>query len=363
MVIISWILNHLYMIPAIIFAIGLLVFIHELGHFLLAKLVGIRVERFSLGYPPRLFGKKIGETDYCISLVPLGGYVKLSGMIDESMDEASIKGEPWEFMSKPIYQRFLVIFAGPVMNLLFPVLLFALFAYFVGLKSIIDKPIVGEVVAEMPAAQAGIKAGDHILRINGNELKTWQDIVENIRNTPENQPIEIIWRSGDQEFSKIITPQYDTQQKSAKIGIGYSTTTEQYGFVSAVEHGFVSTYIYTKLTLEALGQVITGERNFKESVAGPVRIFSEIGKSAKEGWQNYLGLIALISLNLGIFNLLPIPVLDGGHLLYLLIEAIIRRPIPTKTKLIIQQIGMAFLLILIVLVTYNDVIYSIFYSK
>jgi len=108
----------------LIIGLGILVFIHELGHFILAKLVGIRVERFSLGFPPRMFGKKIGDTDYCVSWIPLGGYVKMSGMIDESMDKDSIKGEPWEFMSKPIYQRFLVIFAGPAMNILLAVFIF-----------------------------------------------------------------------------------------------------------------------------------------------------------------------------------------------------------------------------------------------
>ena len=123
----------------LIILLGILIFIHELGHFIFAKLVGIRVERFSLGFPPRLFGKKIGETDYCISLIPLGGYVKMSGMIDESMDKDAIKGEPWEFMSKPIYQRFMVIFAGPAMNILLAILIFGMISYFSGLRPVVFK--------------------------------------------------------------------------------------------------------------------------------------------------------------------------------------------------------------------------------
>ena len=345
----------LYSAIPFIFALGVLIFVHELGHFLLAKLVGIRVERFSLGYPPRMFGKTIGETDYCISWVPLGGYVKLSGMIDESLEEANIKGEPWEFMSKPIYQRFMVILAGPVMNILLAIFIISSFAYFSGLNEFINKPIIGEVSVNKPAQIAGLKAGDTILTINGKTVSTWKDVVNNIRNSPEGNPVELEILTGEQSVRKTIHPEYDAKEKAWLIGIRPTYEIRKIGLVAALKHGFNMTTMLTGELISVIGKMITREAKLKDTVGGPIRIFEEIGKSAKKGWDHYLGILAFISLNLGIFNLLPIPVLDGGHLLYLLIETIIRRPIPPKVKLVIQQIGMALLLILIVLVTINDI--------
>jgi regulator of sigma E protease len=352
----SQVLNFLlYSALPFIFALGILVFIHELGHFLLAKLVGIRVERFSIGYPPRMFGKKVGDTDYCVSWVPLGGYVKLSGMIDESLDEASIKGEPWEFMSKPVYQRFLVILAGPVMNILLAIILIAGFAFFVGFGELIDKPIIGDVFEGKPAHTAGLRTGDEILSINGQEMASWNDIVESIHGNAENTPVEIVWRSGDSTITRQITPQFDETSRSSLIGIGPSILMQKFDLVRSIGYGFTTTVKVTTEIFNVIGRLISRETKLKDSIAGPVSIFNMIGQSAKQGWENYLMLIALISLNLGIFNLLPIPVLDGGHLVYLTIETIIRRPIPVKTKMIIQQIGIALLLILMVLVTINDI--------
>lgn len=338
-----------------IFALGILVFVHELGHFLMAKLVGIRVERFSLGYPPRMFGKKIGDTDYCISWIPLGGYVKLSGMVDESLDETTIKGEPWEFSSKPIYQRCLVILAGSFMNVLLAMILFIGFAYFMGFRDVVDQPVIGDIVQNKPAEIAGIRPGDRILKINHKEMNSWRDVIESIHHNPANQPVEIVWRSGTQEFTKAITPQYDEQQKTMMIGIGPQIQVKKMGLGGSISYGATITWKITTEIYKVLARLVTRQTKLKDTVAGPVSIFNMIGKSAQQGWETYLSLLAFISLNLGIFNILPIPVLDGGHLVYLGVEAIIRRPIPTKVKLVIQQIGMALLLILIVLVTINDI--------
>ncbi|MBN1349925.1 RIP metalloprotease RseP [candidate division KSB1 bacterium] len=336
-----------------IFVLGILIFVHELGHFILAKLTGIRVERFSLGYPPRMIGKQIGETDYCISWVPLGGYVKLSGMIDESLEQDSVKGEPWEFMSKPIWQRFLVILAGPFMNVFFTFAIISAFAYFAGLpQQEGHSSKIGSVLEGKPAAIAGLQAGDEIIEISGSPVSTWEDIVKNIGEVAQKQAIAITWKRDGEIMSSTVTPYYDSTQNKRLIGIG--SAKQEYSLAQSVSYGFNSTWKYTGMIFNAIGEMITGKVEIRKSLAGPVSIYKMVQESADVGFEWLIYFTAMLSLNLGIFNLLPIPVLDGGHLVYLTIEAIIRRPISTKTKLIVQQIGMALLLILIVLVTYND---------
>lgn len=185
-------------ILAFVFVLGVLVFIHEFGHFIMAKMVGIRVERFSLGFPPRMFGKQIGETDYCISWIPIGGYVKMSGMIDESMEKDSIKGEPWEFMSKPVYQRFLVIFAGPLMNILLALFIFSMASYISG----INEPtgtMIGAVEQNSFAATAGFEEGDMITAIDDQPVATWGDILE---KTGDKNEVLVTWSREDQVFSQ-----------------------------------------------------------------------------------------------------------------------------------------------------------------
>ena len=339
-----------------IFVLGVLIFVHELGHFLLAKLVGIRVERFSLGYPPRMFGKQIGETDYCISWIPLGGYVKLSGMIDESLEQESIKGEPWEFTSKPIWQRFLVILAGPVMNVFLTFAIITAFVLLTGIQQgVADKSTIGGVVEERPAAMAGLMAGDEILEIDGAAISSWEDIVKNVENAPAGKALSVKWNRNGEMMMSTVTPYYDSTQQKSFIGISAAYETVDLNFFQSVGYGFKTTYRLTAMIFSALGQLVTGKIELRNSLAGPVSIYKMVQESATVGIGGLISFIAMLSLNLGIFNLLPIPVLDGGHLVYLTIEAIIRRPISTKTKMIVQQIGMALLLILIVLVTYNDI--------
>lgn len=338
-----------------IFVLGVLIFVHEFGHFILAKIVGIRVERFSLGYPPRMFGKKIGETDYCVSWIPLGGYVKLSGMIDESLEKDTIKGEPWEFMSKPIWQRVLVIFAGPMMNVF---LTFAIIAAFVFLTSPHQIPgessAIGEVMENKPAAQAGLKLGDKIIEINEIPISSWKEVVDNIEKSPEGKAINIRWIRDNEVLTTTITPHFDSTYQRNLIGIMPEIITKDFKLFESIAYGFETTYQWTAMIFSAIGKLITGDIALRNSLAGPVSIYKLVQQSATFGLGGLIRFIAMLSLNLAIFNLLPIPVLDGGHLVYLGIEAIIRRPISTKTKIIIQQVGMALLLILIVLVTYND---------
>jgi len=414
----------------LIIGLGILVFIHELGHFILAKIVGIRVERFSLGFPPRIIGKKIGDTDYCISGIPLGGYVKMAGMIDESLDKDSIKGEPWEFMSKPIYQRFLVILAGPAMNILLAILLFGTIAYIVGLKesmgvsvgeiesskiavettlqpgdniiSINDQPVkkwsdvellarkmdnitvtyerdgqtssttflstyidsvertlppvVGSLQPDFPGIKAGLQIGDRIIAIDGRPIRTWTELTEVIHASAEKQ-LTIEWVRDGQSMSAEMTPRKEMLQNKeiGLIGISYPILEKKINFFQSMIHGVNYSWHITRLIGYSLNMIITGKQSFKEAFAGPIMIAKLAKDSAREGESNFIAFIAFLSLNLGLLNLLPIPVLDGGHIIFLAIEAVIRRPISPKAKLVIQQIGMALIIALMLFVIINDI--------
>ncbi len=413
-----------------IIALGILVFVHELGHFILAKLAGIRVDRFSLGFPPRMIGKKIGETDYCISWIPLGGYVKIAGMIDESMDKDSIKGEPWEFMSKPIYQRFLVIFAGPAMNILLAILIYAGIAYMMGLKEplgvsvgeiksqqvitatslqagdqitsingqpiktwtetepFIQKqkmmtvglerdgqpltatfqsvyldsfeqtwpPVVGSLEEDYPGAKAGLQIGDRILAIDGKPIKTWHELTKIIHSSPE-KPLRIEWRRDGDIFSSEITPrpQKIQDKEIGLIGIGFPLQEKDIGLAQSIIHATNSCLYLTTEIGKSLKLIFTFKLPLKDAFAGPIMIAKLAKDSAQEGESNFIAFIAFLSLNLGLLNLLPIPVLDGGHIVFLLIEGIIRRPISPKTKIVIQQIGMALIIAIMLLAIVNDI--------
>ena len=342
-----------YIIP-FFFVLSLLIFVHELGHFLFAKLVGIRVERFSIGYPPRLFGKKIGDTDYCVSATPFGGYVKMSGMIDESMDVDGVKGEPWEFMSKPIWARSLVIAAGPLFNVLLTVLIFSVGAYMEGIAETIG-PVVGRVSEKMPAQVAGLQENDVIVRVDNQEITQWEQLVQIIHRSAE-KPLLIEWKRNDQLMSATVTPQREKIEDIGLIGIAPKTKTRPAGIWESLETGSRSTWMMTVAVFKSFGMLFSGEVSLKEGLGGPVRIAQMAGDSARSGFGSLLIFAALLSLNLAILNLLPIPALDGGHLLVLLIEAVIRRPLSTKIRIVMQQIGMALLLALMIFVVANDVI-------
>ena len=341
-----------YILPTI-FVLGVLVWIHELGHFLFAKLVGIRVERFSMGFPPRLFGKKIGDTDYCISAIPFGGYVKMSGMIDESMDNDGIKGEPWEFMSKPIWARFLVIFAGPVFNILLAMAIFGIGIYVAGIAEPVG-PIVGSVFEKSPALEIGLVEGDVIKHVDGVAIKEWDDILNIIHNSPERE-LNIQWERGGQLFSANVTPKLDKIQDVGLIGISPKSEIRKPGVFEATSLGVQSGWDLTKLMGRSFSLLFKGEIPFRKSIAGPVGIAKMAGDSAKSGASALFSFMALLSLNLGLLNLLPFPVLDGGHLVFLGIEGIIRRPLSVKLKLVFQQVGMAILLAFMIFVIFNDV--------
>jgi len=342
-----------------IFVLGVLIFVHELGHFLVAKWAGIRVERFSLGFPPKMIGKTVGETEYCLSWVPLGGYVKMAG---ENPDEEEVTGDPREFMSKTVGQRSLVILAGPLMNFITAMLVFIGVLWLHG-RDVIDPEhvVVGPVVEGGPAEGIGIKRGDVIVAIDHERVSTFQDMASMIHVRPGDS-LEVTWsRNGDAYSAKLRT-MIDTLPTEAgtdtiigMIGIGMGYVTEPVGFGAAISGGIKQTFEVCGAMFQFLGRLITGQVSIK-MVSGPVGIAQIAGQVAQEGWFVLLNFMAVLSLNLAILNILPIPVLDGGHMVFLAAEKLRGRPLSLRQRAIAQQVGLALLLLLIVTVTYNDIL-------
>jgi regulator of sigma E protease len=340
---------------AFIFVLGLLIFIHELGHFLAAKLFGIRVERFSIGYPPRMVGKRIGETDYCISWIPFGGYVKLSGMIDESMDTEFLEREPqpWEFRSKPVWQRVITIAAGPLMNIILAVVIFSAIFLSTGVPEPVG-PVVGEVAADSPAEAAGLMPDDRIVRINGQPIETWDDLTAIIHARP-GETLQIEWVRDGQRMSAEVTPMLDKARGIGLIGIASKVVMRPVNVFEATARGASYSWYLTEMVVSSLSRIITGEESFREALGGPIIIAKMAGESARSGFSSLLMFTAFISLQLGFLNILPVPVLDGGHLVFLSIEAVRRRPVSVKTRMVVQQVGMALLIALMVFIIINDI--------
>lgn len=336
---------------AFVFVLGLLIFIHELGHFLAAKWAGIRVERFSLGFPPRMIGKKIGDTDYCISWIPLGGYVKMAGMIDESMD-TNIEGKPDEFMSKPLWQRAIVIAAGPFMNVTLAFLLFAGLTFHYGIPEVSPEAVVGSVMQDYPAAEAGLQPGDRVLRIDGQSVNTWSELTRLIHSRPDST-ITIEWEREGLKMQALVKPRLEPKEKIGLIGIGPKVTTRAVGFGEALGAGVTLSWQLTAEVGKTLARLLRGQGS-KDDFAGPLQIMKLSGDFARQGFAKLMEFIAILSLQLGLLNILPIPVLDGGHLVFLGLEALMRRPISIKTRLVLQQIGMALLLVLMAFIIIND---------
>ncbi|WP_457567638.1 RIP metalloprotease RseP [Desulfurobacterium sp.] len=418
-------------ILAFIVALGVLITIHEAGHFAAAKFFNVKVEAFSIGFGPPVFSKKIGETTYVIAAIPLGGYVKMAG---ENPDEP-VKSDR-DFYAKPPWQRIVIALAGPFMNLLLAVFLFST-VYTIGryvptyrietpkvgfapenatLKQgdIIEKvngkkvttweefekivalnpdktltllikrngkettvtvktekdnttgtgyinvipalkPIVGKVAKGSPAEKAGIKKGDIILRINGKEIKSWEQVVNTIKSS-NGKTLEILVLRHGKKLALKVKPEFSKEYKKYIIGIvpEIDMTFVRYPFPESVKAGIREFVSQSSLFFTFLKKLVTGNASFK-SLGGPIMIAQVAGKAAKAGLSSFLYFMAFISLQLGYFNLIPLPVLDGGLILMFLIEWIRRKPLSVEFRERFQQVGFAILGILMVLVFYNDI--------
>ena len=344
----------------------LLVFVHELGHFLFAKKNGIRVDEFAIGFPPKLFSWKKGETKYSINIVPLGGFVRIFG---ENPDEESLEGPDKDrsFVNKSKKVQSLVLVAGIIFNILFAFVLFSL-SYMVGVADVSSTPnnttrlYVTDIREGSPAEKAGLKKGDIIESI-GDEGR----IIENV--TPDSIKTFIGYSGGEElhlsvnrDSSKLdidVTPEKISEDSDYVIGIQMVELNNlKLGFFASIWQGAKMTVLVTKETifgiLSFLKNVITFSADFK-SVSGPVGIAGLVGEASHFGFGYLLSFAALISINLAVINLIPFPALDGGRLLFVIIEAIIRRPINPKVAHTINAIGFMLLLVLMVFVTFSDI--------
>lgn len=429
-----------------IIGLGLLIFIHELGHFLVAKFSGIRVERFSLGFGPRLIKFQVGETEYCVSALPLGGYVKMSGQEDFEEGEIVPLDDPRAFSSKSLWTRLKVVLAGPGMNLLLPFVLMPL-VFILGRQEpkFLSKPVeVFGVQADSPAQKSGLEKGDRILQINGHAVESWGEAlpmvlapsVTQVRlkverggqalpqelslqkaqstdpfglepmlfvdvdpiigdlspdspakaagmlpgdrvlsidgkpvadwtamservNASQGKALNFVVQRQGEQLQLAISPQYNAEYKKYVIGVSKGSNPnyyekKSYGLFEAIKKGAQENIVLFGMTFKVLKDLVTLKASYKE-LGGPIKIAEVSAQAAKKGIGNFLYLLAFLSIQLGILNLLPIPVLDGGHVAFMAYEAVAKRPLSMKKRLIAQQVGMFLLLTLMVLVTVNDI--------
>ncbi len=417
--------------------LGFLIFVHELGHFLVARWTGVRVIRFSLGFGPKIYGKTVGDTEYMVSAIPLGGYVKMAG--DDPSQE--LTKSPEEFSSRTLGERTRIVLAGPLMNIIIAFALMPLvfllgtqtpafleetpivgwiqddspartagFAVGDRLESVAgravatweqavtqfatrpettvevvvdragerrtltlavpaqfdkgtgslgilpDKPaIVGAVSPGKPAAVAGLKPGDQIVALNGRPITNWYQMSDAIQNN-RGASLTITYRRAGAEAVVELTPAMDEVSKRWMIGVGgkESMVFRRYGLGESIVLGVEKMWDLTRLTFGVLGQLFTGHLSIK-ALGGPIMIAQVTGEAADSGFSDVVRLVAFISLQLGIMNLLPIPVLDGGWLLFFLIEAVIGHPLNRRGQEIAQTVGFVLLITLALVVSYNDI--------
>ena len=345
-----------------ILVLGVLIFVHELGHFLLAKAFGVKVLKFSLGFGSKVFGRQWGETEYLISAFPLGGYVKMYG--EEQGDEVEASEQQRSFSHKPIWQRFGIVFGGPLFNLFFAVALFFVLFVFVGMPEPVDSTKIGEITSGSVAEQVGLKAGDVILTINGQSTSSWTQVSDFIKNSQGKMISLIIDRQEDMlTFTAKPTIQKVKNIFGEEVGDRYMlgiVRSEEIRYTKAtlLESGkaaLMQTWNLGYLTVMGIVKMVQRVIPASE-LGGPIRIAEIAGQQLEAGWMNLLYFMGLLSVNLGILNLLPIPVLDGGHLVFLSLEAIRRKPLSDRTMEISQKIGIALLGTLMIFVFYNDIV-------
>lgn len=343
---------------AFLITLSLIILVHEWGHFAMARAIGVKVERFSFGFGPRLAAFRRGGTEYRVCLLPFGGYVKLAG--EEAEDAPPAASRSWEYRSRSVWERMSIVAAGPAVNYLLGWLLF--WAVFLA-GAPVYTPRIGQVIEDYPAAEAGLKPADRILEVAGRPVETWEEMTRAIR--AQTGPIPLRIEREGEVFSETLEPAWVTHRnvlgrevRTPMIGVTPSkeTTLQRYGFGAAALKAGERVWFLTRVTLLALWRLATGGLSLKDSFTGPIGIFYITSSVAEQGWAPLLQFIAVLSVCIGLFNILPIPILDGGHLLFLAIERVRGRAVSVRVQEGFLKVGLAFLLLLLVAVTYNDFI-------
>ncbi len=355
-------------IVSFIIVLSVLVLIHELGHFLTAKKLGVKVEEFGFGFPPRIYGKKIGETLYSINLLPIGGFVKLYGEDDAGAGKVSLsksqrpttKDQTRAYFTRPVWQRGAIVVAGVIMNFLLAVAIISYLYSVPGVPTAGDKVTIAQLVPGAPAQKAGLHIGDTITAINKTPI-TLADQVSTLVKKNLGHPIVIqIKNQKNQTSTTAVIPRthYPSNQGALGIVMSNNNILKKYPWYEAPIRGTIDSLQQSWMIVQGLGKLVNEvavKREVPQDVAGPIAIAQLTGQFAQYGFNSLLSLVALLSLNLAVVNILPIPALDGGRFFFILIEAITRWKIPSEVEGRVNAIGMIVLLGLIVLITFHDI--------
>jgi len=346
-------------IVAAIIVLGFLILFHELGHFLVAKHTGVGVLKFSIGFGPKVIGKRFGRTEYVISAIPLGGFVKMVG--EDPEEQVALEDQKVAFQHQRLWKRMAIVAAGPGANILFAFVAFSVVFAIYGARVPSEAAKVGGVQEDMPAAQAGLKTGDLITSVNGTPVDKWDKLSETIRASGGNSVTLTVQREGATVQIQV-TPQAkpeknifgETLGTAYLIGIERGFDEEQVGPLTAIGMGAEQTGWWVKTLLISIAKIFQGRIPAKD-IGGPILIVQAAGQQARLGLEYLLHFMAVISINLGVLNLLPIPVLDGGHFLFFAAEAVLRRPLDMRHREIAQQVGLVLLISLMAFAFYNDI--------
>lgn len=341
-----------------IILLGLIIFVHELGHFLSAKLMGVKVLKFSLGFGPKLISKRYGDTEYLISSIPFGGYVKMLG--ESSGEELQEEEKVFAFNYQPVWKRFIIVFLGPLFNLLFAIVIFV-FVFSYGIPVLL--PEVGDVLPQSPAERAGLMKGDTVISIDGSQITQWDEMTNIIHNSP-GRSLNLKIKRKSEIITLLVIPEkkrvpdlFGQGKEVGLIGIKPSgkTFTKKSDFTESVSNSVSRTWEIAVLTVVSIVKLIQRVIPMN-TIGGPILIIQMAGEQASLGILNFFIFMAIININLGVLNLLPIPILDGGHIFFLGIEAIRRKPLEEKFITVAQRIGLAIILLIMVFAIYNDLI-------
>ena len=337
-----------------VFVFGLLVLVHEFGHFITAKMTGMRVDEFAIGFGPKLISTRKGETIYSVRVIPLGGFNDIAGM-DPLNNEAGDRG----YCEKPVLSRMIVILAGSAMNFILPLILFCGIFFFAGYDEPSPEPILGTVIEGKSADIAGLKDGDKIISVNGNEIKTWTEFTNSLQGINETSTVNLTFERDGKISETSLQPFYDESSKRFLIGVQSDVIHREVGLIDSIKLSFQRTFEIISMMLHGLAEIFMSPS--QAELAGPIGIAQMAGKVAEHGFVPLLNFAALLSLNLGIINLLPVPALDGGHFVTLLLEAVRGKPLGPKAIIYAQRVGVVLLLLLMIFATKNDIV-RVFFS-